>query len=132
MKRYHLCIYLWLFWGVDGVAGSSVQESPVRLLVNGQAAFAEVIAQLRSASDSVTINMFIWRDDRIGRRLAREVLAAADRGVTIHISKDLMGGIHEFAEETKRSFFHQTLPRELRWRSRALAWSYPEQSVKGP
>ena len=126
MKQCLLCVYVWFFCGLDLVGGA-----PVKLLVNGQAAFDEIVAHLRSASNSVTINMFIWRDDRIGKRLAREVLAAADRGVTVHISKDLMGGMHEFAEESKRSFFHQTLPRGLHWRSRAIEWYYPQQGVKG-
>ncbi|MBR5020740.1 MAG: hypothetical protein IKY17_03840, partial [Oscillospiraceae bacterium] len=61
------------------------------LLVNGQRAFPEIIRCIEEAASSVEINMFIWRDDRIGNRMAQAVLTAADRGAKVYISVDRYG-----------------------------------------
>ena len=53
------------------------------------------------------MNMFIWRDDTIGNRIAAALLEAADRGVQVDISVDRYGVVLEKAEECKRSFFHK-------------------------
>ncbi len=77
------------------------------LLVNGEVAFERIINRIKEAKESIYINMFIWRDDRIGNQLSSELLKAANRGVKIHISKDKLGAIFEKAEENKQSFFHK-------------------------
>lgn len=51
--------------------------------------------------------MFIWRDDKIGNEMAREVLDAAGRGVRIKIVKDKVGSVFEKSEEVKQSMFHK-------------------------
>ena len=40
------------------------------LLVDGKNAFPEILSCIESAQKSLVINMFIWRDDAIGNRLA--------------------------------------------------------------
>ena len=77
------------------------------LLVDGKNAFPEIIRCIRSAQESIFINMFIWRNDTIGCTLAREVLAAADRGIKVTISKDRYGVICETCEESRQSFFNR-------------------------
>ena len=77
------------------------------LLVNGENAFPEIIRCVEGAKKSVAINMFIWRDDRIGNRMAEAVLNAADRGVKVQISVDRYGVVLEKCEESKGSFFHK-------------------------
>lgn len=77
-----------------------------RLLEGGREAFLEIINCIRNAEKSIEIHMFIWRDDRIGNRLAKEVADAADRGVKITIVKDRYGSVCEYSEEGGRSFFH--------------------------
>ncbi len=69
--------------------------------------------------------MFIWREDNIGIVLAKCVLDAADRGVKITLSKDLIGGIFEHAEEHRLSLFHPKLPPLLAFKSAVLAVGYP-------
>ncbi len=77
------------------------------LLINGDNAFARIIKRIREAKYSIYINMFIWRDDKIGNEIAREVLDAADRGVSIKIVKDKVGSVFEKSEEVKQSLFHK-------------------------
>ena len=78
-----------------------------KLLVDGRNAFPEIIKAIENASESVYINMFIWRDDSIGNRMAKAVLCAADRGAKVKISVDRYGMVLEKAEESMSSFFHR-------------------------
>ena len=77
------------------------------LLVDGKEAFPEIINCINSATKSIKINMFIWRDDNIGNKLAEAVLNAANRGVKVEISVDRYGVVLEKCEESKKSFFHK-------------------------
>ena len=61
------------------------------LLVDGKKAFPEILKRIEKAKSSVLVNMFIWRDDKIGNELAKTVLAAAKRGVQVRISVDKYG-----------------------------------------
>ena len=86
------------------------------LLVDGKEAFPEILRCIGAARKSIFINMFIWRDDVIGNRIAAAVLAAAERGVQVSSSVDRYGVVLEKAEECKRSFFHkqQTLTEKIK------------------
>ena len=108
-----------------------MNHETMTLLVNGSQAFPEIIRCIEAAQASVQINMFIWRDDRIGNRMAQAVLAAADRGAQVSISVDRYGVVLEKCEEAGKSFFHkeQTLMETLK--SRMLALFYPENTVPG-
>ena len=101
------------------------------LLVNGQRAFPEIIRCIEAAQTSLEINMFIWRDDRIGNHMAQAVLAAADRGVTVYISVDRYGVVLEKCEECKRSFFHKEQTFTEKCKSRLLEVVYPENTQPG-
>ena len=101
------------------------------LLVNGRQAFPEIIRCIEAAQTSLEINMFIWRDDRIGNRMAQAVLAAADRGVTVYISVDRYGVVLEKCEECKRSFFHKEQTLTEKMKSRLLEVFYPENTQPG-
>ena len=95
------------------------------LLVDGKEAFPEILRCIGAARNFIFINMFIWRDDAIGNRIAAAVLAAAERGVRVEISVDRYGVVLEKAEECKRSFFHkqQTLAEKVK--TAALEVLYP-------
>ncbi|MGE5422281.1 MAG: phospholipase D-like domain-containing protein [Ignavibacteriales bacterium] len=77
------------------------------LLINGDNSFQRIIERIRETKNSLYMQMFIWRDDKIGNDMARELLDAADRGVKIKIVKDEVGSIFEKTEEGKQSFFHK-------------------------
>ena len=105
----------------------------ITLLVDGAQAFPEILRAIQQARTSVEINMFIWRDDRIGNRMGEAVLAAADRGVQVHLDLDRYGVVLEKCEEEKTSFFHKTQSLSEKLKIKALEWIYPETCRgKGP
>lgn len=99
------------------------------LLIDGKNAFPEILRCMEQAKKSIRINMFIWRDDAIGNRIAAAVLAAADRGVEVDISVDRYGVVLEKAEECKRSFFHKRQTAVEKIKSKTLALLYPAPGV---
>ena len=103
----------------------SAHDKQMTLLVDGKEAFPEILRCIAAAEKSIGINMFIWRDDAIGNRIAAAVLAAAERGVQVDISVDRYGVVLEKAEECKKSFFHkrQTLAEKVK--TAALELIYP-------
>ena len=66
--------------------------------------FDRVIRLIQNASESIVIHMFVWRNDEIGNQIGREILAAADRGVKIHIKKDVGASMYERIEMNRKSF----------------------------
>ncbi len=95
------------------------------LLVDGKEAFPEILRCIDAAQKSIRINMFIWRDDVIGNRIAAAVLAAAQRGVQVDISVDRYGVVLEKAEESKKSFFHKHQTPAEKVKTAVLEWLYP-------
>ncbi len=55
---------------------------------DNRAAFALRLASVREAGRSLDLASYIWRDDTAGRLLARELIAAADRGVRVRLLLD--------------------------------------------
>ena len=102
----------------------SVHEN-IKLLVDGNNAFPEIIRCIENAKSSVHINMFIWRDDEIGNRMARAVLWAANKGAQVYISVDRYGVVLEKSEENKRSFFHKKQSLSEKIKTRTLEILYP-------
>ena len=100
------------------------------LLVDGAAAFDEIVRCVDAAHNSIRINMFIWRDDTIGNRLAQAVLHAAERGVQVTISIDRVGMVLERCEEYRHSFFHTDPSLYERLKIWLLRWWYPDNCAK--
>ena len=103
----------------------------ISLLVDGREAFPEIIQAIEQARSSVEINMFIWRDDKIGNRMAEAVLVAAQRGAQVRISVDRYGVVLEKCEEAKASFFHKHQSLAEQVKIKALEFLYPE-TCRGP
>ncbi len=81
---------------VEVAAGARfIGPRPVRLWVDDEA-FPRIFRLLRRARHTVFIQMFIWKDDEIGRRMAAVLLELADRGVKVEISKEAIGDVFEF------------------------------------
>ena len=82
-------------------------SEPIRLLTGaGDGAaptFDRIEELLAEAERSVEIFMFVWRNDEIGNRLGRAVLAAAQRGVRIRIRKDVAAVMYERIEMNRKS-----------------------------
>lgn len=73
---------------------------PVRLLVDGEEAFREVVRGLEAARDEILLETYILRDDRIGDSVKVALVAAAARGVRVSVLADAVGSL-----ATKESFW---------------------------
>jgi len=66
-------------------------ENAVRLLVDGEATFDAIFKEIDNARESVWVQFFIIRDDRLGRDLSARLLAASARGVECLVMYDQVG-----------------------------------------
>ncbi len=97
----------------------SVRPQPeVELLAGGDVAFPRILRRIDQARSSIFIRCFEWRDDDTGSMLARHLLRAADRGVTVKVLKDRVGMNYECLEASKQSFFHKNID----FRTRMQTW----------
>ncbi len=74
----------------------------VALLRNGEETFPAWLAAIDAARERVSLEMYIFQNDSIGRRFAEALMAAAARGVTVRLLYDFVGCI-----DTPSSFFQQ-------------------------
>ncbi len=66
---------------------------PVRLLPDGEDAFARMRAAIADARDEVLLETYILRDDRLGVSVQSALLAAAARGVRVCVLADAVGSL---------------------------------------
>lgn len=72
----------------------------VRLFKNGDEAFAEMLATIRSAKDYLLLEFYIFADDSVGRMFRDLLLEKAREGVRVYLIYDSAGSIL-----TDREFF---------------------------
>lgn len=77
--------------------GRLARRNDVRLWVDGRSVFRRIDRLIRRAQHSVIIQMFIWKNDETGRHIVRLLLDAADRGVSVDITKEAVGDMFEFS-----------------------------------
>lgn len=75
--------------------------SQFELLVDGKEAFHEILDAIDGARFSIFVQIFIWKDDAIGRRIVSGLKSAADRGVKVTVRKDVLGTFFEFGDMVK-------------------------------
>lgn len=74
----------------------------VRLLRNGAEAFPAWLAAIEAARERVSMEMYIFSDDVIGRRFAEALSRAAQRGVKVRLLYDFVG-----CRDTPAAFFQR-------------------------
>jgi cardiolipin synthase len=79
-----------------------VVGNAVRLLRNGTETFPAWLAAIESARDRVSLEMYIFNDDAIGRQFADALIRAARRGVAVRLLYDFVGCL-----ETPAAFFQR-------------------------
>ena len=76
--------------GIAPLLSTHAGDSGFRLVSDGVEAFALRAFSARAAGRSLDVQTYIWHDDLTGKLLAKEVLAAADRGVRVRLLLDDM------------------------------------------
>jgi len=76
-------------------------DAGLKLLVDGKAAFNEILRAIDAAQSSIHVQTYIWKDDYIGRKIVTRLKAAANRGVKVTIRKDALGTAFELADMLK-------------------------------
>jgi cardiolipin synthase len=102
---------------LEGPLRALTRRTEVRLWVDGREAFPRLEKLLRRARHTIIIQMYIWKDDRVGRWFAGILLDAADRGVHIDVTKEAVGDVFEF-----RDFLTTQASMEPLWRH---FWNHP-------
>jgi len=73
----------------------------LKLLVDGQAAFDEILRAIDAAKSSIHVQTYIWKDDDIGRQVVKKLKTAANRGVKVTVRKDALGTVFELSDMLK-------------------------------
>ncbi|MFW2422627.1 MAG: cardiolipin synthase [Porticoccaceae bacterium] len=69
----------------------ATRANQVQLLIDGEATFDAIIAAIEEAQNYLLVQFYIIRNDSVGRRLQRALVAAAQRGVAVHLLYDGIG-----------------------------------------
>jgi cardiolipin synthase len=70
---------------------SLISGNAVRLLRNGAQAFPAWLAAIENARQRISMEMYIFADDKIGQRFADALCRAAQRGVSVRLLYDFIG-----------------------------------------
>jgi cardiolipin synthase A/B len=73
----------------------------LELLVDGKAAFDEILRAIDGAQSSIYVQTYIWKDDDIGRQVVTKLKTAANRGVKVTVRKDALGTAFELMDMLK-------------------------------
>jgi cardiolipin synthase len=55
-------------------------DGELKLLVDGKAAFDEILRAIDAAQSSIYVQTYIWKDDHIGQQVVSKLKTAANRG----------------------------------------------------
>lgn len=72
--------------------GEPIDGNRVRLLVNGEMYFPQLLAAIDAAKRTVWLETYIYADDNIGARVTLALAHAASRGVEVRVVIDGFGG----------------------------------------
>ena len=76
-------------------------DGRLELLVDGKAAFDEILRAIDEAQSSIHVQTYIWKDDNIGQQIVSKLKTAANRGVKVTVRKDALGTAFEIADMLK-------------------------------
>lgn len=76
-------------------------NNKVDVLHNGEQAYPSMLEAIRNAKDSLFLSSYIFQADQTGRLFARELRAAAERGVDTRVLIDAFGERYSFPRARK-------------------------------
>ncbi len=82
--------------------GMSSQGNRVSLLTNGEAAYNIILGEFESATRTINIEIYSWRDDQVGKQFLDLLIRKAAEGVKIRVLVDAWGTL-----TTPPGFFKQ-------------------------
>ncbi|MBW9216475.1 phosphatidylserine/phosphatidylglycerophosphate/cardiolipin synthase family protein [Mumia sp. zg.B53] len=74
-------------------------DSTVTVYTYGHDLFDAMLAEIRGAQHEIHLESYIWKGDSLGEEFKRELVAAAERGVKVHVIYDVFANL-----VVKRSF----------------------------
>lgn len=85
-----------------GTFHARVEDSDLSIYTDGSTLYDDMLDEIESATESIQMETFIWKNDEVGQKFIDAFNAAAERGVDIHLIYD------GFANLTiPRSFYDQ-------------------------
>lgn len=75
--------------------------SELELLVDGGEAFDRIFSAIDSAESSIYVQTYIWKNDSTGKQVVTGLKAASGRGVSVTVSKDILGTFFEIGDMLK-------------------------------
>jgi cardiolipin synthase len=76
-------------------------DGRLKLLIDGKAAFHEILRAIDGAQSSIHVQTYIWKDDHIGQQVVSKLKNAANRGVKVTVRKDALGTAFEMVDMLK-------------------------------
>ncbi len=105
---------------LENITGLPLTEgNRITPLVNGEAAYPEMIAAIEGATETLALATYIFDNDEAGTMFADALAAAVARGVTVRVLVDSMGGRYTFPRMISRlrrrrirtaEFLHSFIP----------------------
>ena len=68
----------------------------ITVLHNGEQTYPAMLEEIGKAKESIFLSSYILKPDQIGRQFARELIAAAERGVDVRVLIDAFGELYAF------------------------------------
>ncbi|SDR76729.1 cardiolipin synthase [Brevibacterium sandarakinum] len=85
-----------------GTFHAHVEDSQLSIYTDGATLYDDMLDEIGSASESIQMETFIWKNDEMGQKFIDAFNAAAKRGVNIHIIYDGFANL-----SIPRSFYEQ-------------------------
>jgi cardiolipin synthase len=70
----------------------------LELLIDGEEAVDRINEEIVQAKSSIFIQVYIWKDDNLGRRLTENLKSLARNGVKVTVRKDMLGTFFELGD----------------------------------
>lgn len=71
-----------------------VDGNRVQALINGEQAYPEMLAAIENANHSIDLSSYIFDTQECGRKFARAMINAAERGVEVRVLVDALGEMY--------------------------------------
>ena len=68
----------------------------ITVLYNGEQTYPAMLEAISKAKESIFLSSYILKSDQIGQQFARELIAAAERGVDVRVLIDAFGELYSF------------------------------------